>query len=213
MPKISLIPTQKVVIMAEEKGMRPEKYIGGIAKTLIPYDLRYKDENGQFLQDIKITRDDGSSFSIHEIESECADLDKFIISDYRRTGVKKFYAYTQNLDMVKLQNDKKYLYAFSEVLCSKNRIREKQQLSLKNDNTEYIYLGGLRYSNEANGYVKVAKDYNEIQEQIYLKRYGLDNEHDYKKEKSTLVWDINEKLNELSITQLRKISKELEKYE
>ncbi len=170
MPEISVVPTREVEKISHDQGMLPDRYIGGIEKTLIPYDLRYQDLNGKFLHDLKITRDDGSSFSIHEVESECDELPKIIISEYTKKGVKRFYAYTHDLDLVKLQNDKKYLYAFSEVLCSKSRLEEKKQISLRNNNNEYIYLGGLKYDNDANKYIKIAKRYKEVEREIDLKR-------------------------------------------
>ena len=170
MPEISVVPTREVEKISHDQGMLPERYIGGIEKTLIPYDLRYQDLNGKFLHDLKITRNDGSSFSIHEVESECEELPKIIISEYTKKGVKRFYAYTHDLDLVKLQNDKKYLYAFSEILCSKSRIEEKKQISLRNNNNEYIYLGGLKYDNDAQGYIKIAKRYKEVEREIDLKR-------------------------------------------
>ena len=166
MPKISVVPTQEVMKIAQDRGMLPERYIGGIEKTLIPYELRYKDENGKFLHDLKITRDDGSSFSIHEVESESKKLPKFIISDYGKKGVKRFYAYTNNIDLVRLQNDSNYLYAFSEVLCSKERIEEKRQISLKNNNKEFIYLGGLKYDNNIKKYIKVSNSYKQVEKEL-----------------------------------------------
>ena len=77
MPKISVVPTHEVMKIAEDQGMLPERYIGGLEKMLMPYELRYKDKNGKFLHDLKITRDDGTAFSIHEIESESEKLPNF----------------------------------------------------------------------------------------------------------------------------------------
>ena len=217
MPKISVVPTQEVMKIAEDKGMLPERYIGGIEKTLIPYELRYKDENGKFLHDLKITRDDGSSFSIHEVESESEKLPKFIISDYRKKSVKRFYAYTNNIDLVRLQNDSNYLYAFSEVLCSKKRIEEKRQVSLKNNNKEFIYLGGLKYDNNVKGYVKVSNSYKQVEKEL-----GKDfsskitdyfdtkrSSRSIKQEKNELIGNITEHLIGLSIEELKDIEKNL----
>lgn len=211
MPKISVVPTHEVIKISEDQGMLPERYIGGIEKTLIPYDLRYKDEKGKFLHDLKITRNDGSAFSIHEVESECEDLPKFIISDYTKKGTKRFYAYTHDIDLVRLQNDENYLYAFSEVLCSKDRIEEKKQVSLKNNNNEYIYLGGLRYDDDVKGYIKVAKRYKEIEEQIDARKKQVSSATtaECKKEKSILIGNITEHLVGLDVEELKEIANRL----
>lgn len=208
MPKISVVPTHEVMKISEDRGMLPERYIGGIEKTMVPFDLRYKDGNGKFLHDLKITRDDGSEFSIHEVESECEDLPKFIISDYGKKGVKRFYAYTHNLDLVRLQNDKNYLYAFSEILCSKDRIEEKKQVSLRNNNNEYIYLGGLKYDYNAQGYIKIAKRYKDVENEIgqHKKKANVAVSENMKKEKSLLIGDITEHLVKLSIDDLKDIA-------
>ena len=218
MPKISVVPTQEVMKIAQDQGMLPERYIGGVEKTLIPYELRYKDENGKFLHDLKITRDDGSSFSIHEVESESEKLPKFIISDYGKKGVKKrFYAYTNNIDLIRLQNDSNYLYAFSEVLCSKERIEEKRQISLKNNNKEFIYLGGLKYDDNVKGYVKVSNSYKEVEKELG-KNYSCkivntvktkQSLAENKQEKNALIGNITEHLVGLSVEELKELEKNL----
>ena len=218
MPKISVVPTQEVIKMAQDYGMLPERYIGGIEKTLVPYELRYKDGNGKFLHDLKITRDDGSAFSIHEVESESEKLPKFIISDYGKKGVKKrFYAYTNNIDLVRLQNDSNYLYAFSEVLCSKERIEEKRQVSLKNNNKEFIYLGGLKYDNNAKGYVKVSNSYKQVEKELG-KNFSSNiinpveknsSSRQSKHEKNALIGNIAEHLVGLSVEELKELEKKL----
>ena len=217
MPKISVVPTQEVMKIAQDRGMLPERYIGGIEKTLIPYELRYKDENGKFLHDLKITRDDGSSFSIHEVESESEKLPKFIISDYGKKGVKRFYAYTNNIDLVRLQNDSNYLYAFSEVLCSKERIEEKRQISLKNNNKEFIYLGGLKYDNNIKKYIKVSNSYKQVEKELgknFSSRITdfFEPKHpsrNTKQEKNELIGNITEHLVGLSVEELKQLEKNL----
>ena len=217
MPKISVVPTQEVMKIAQDRGMLPERYIGGIEKTLIPYELRYKDENGKFLHDLKITRDDGSSFSIHEVESESKKLPKFIISDYGKKGVKRFYAYTNNIDLVRLQNDSNYLYAFSEVLCSKERIEEKRQISLKNNNKEFIYLGGLKYDNNIKKYIKVSNSYKQVEKELgknFSSRITdfFEPKHpsrNTKQEKNELIGNITEHLVGLSVEELKQLEKNL----
>ena len=217
MPKISVVPTQEVMKIAQDRGMLPERYIGGIEKTLIPYELRYKDENGKFLHDLKITRDDGSSFSIHEVESESKKLPKFIISDYGKKGVKRFYAYTNNIDLVRLQNDSNYLYAFSEVLCSKERIEEKRQISLKNNNKEFIYLGGLKYDNNIKKYIKVSNSYKQVEKELgknFSSRITdfFEAKHpsrNTKQEKNELIGNITEHLVGLSVEELKQLEKNL----
>lgn len=214
MPKISVVPTDEVIRMSEDQGMLPDRYIGGIEKTLIPNELRYKDGNGNFLHDLKITRDDGSSFSIHEVESECEDLPKFIISDYGKKKTKKYYAYTNDIDLVRLQNDKKYLYAFSEQLFSKDRIESKKQLSLKNNNNEYIYLGGLKYDHNKKAYVKVAKRYKEVENEIETQKRKIyakfvAEQQQQIKEKNELIGNIAGRLVNLDINDLKNIAGKL----
>lgn len=214
MPKISVVPTDEVIRMSEDQGMLPDRYIGGIEKTIIPNELRYKDGNGNFLHDLKITRDDGSSFSIHEVESECEDLPKFIISDYGKKKTKKYYAYTNDIDLVRLQNDKKYLYAFSEQLFSKDRIESKKQLSLKNNNNEYIYLGGLKYDHNKKAYVKVAKRYKEVENEIETQKRKIyakfvAEQQQQIKEKNELIGNIAGRLVNLDINDLKNIAGKL----
>lgn len=214
MPKISVVPTDEVLKLSEDQGMLPERYIGGIEKTLIPNELRYKDGNGNFLHDLKITRDDGSSFSIHEVESECEDLPKFIISDYSKKKTKKFYVYTNDIDLVRLQNDDNYLYAFSEQLFSKERIESKKQLSLKNNNNEYIYLGGLKYDYGKQSYVKVAKRYKDVEEEIETQKRKIyakfmEEQRQQMKEKNELIGNIAGRLVSLDINDLKNIAGKL----
>lgn len=216
MPKISIVPTHEVMKIAEDQGMLPERYIGGLEKMLIPNELRYKDKNGKFLHDLKITRDDGSAFSIHEVESESEKLPKFIISDYGKKGVRRFYAYTSDVDLVRLQNDKKYLYAFSEELFSRKRIEEKRQISLQNDNKEFVYLGGLRYDNSAKCYVKVAKRYEDVERELgithkkeIMQTAEQNNIKQQKVEKNALIGNITGHLVGLSVEELKDISKQL----
>ena len=214
MPKISVVPTDEVMKISEDQGMLPERYIGGIEKTIIPNELRYKDSNGNFLHDLKITRNDGSSFSIHEVESECENLPKFIISDYGKKSIKRYYAYTNDIDLVRLQNDKNYLYAFSEQLFSKDRIESKKQISLKNNNNEYIYLGGLKYDYNKKCYVKVAKRYKEVEDEIETQKRKIyakivAEEQKQKKEKNELIGNIAGRLVSLDIDDLKKLANKL----
>lgn len=216
MPKISVVPTHEVMKIAEDQGMLPERYIGGLEKMLMPYELRYKDKNGKFLHDLKITRDDGTAFSIHEVESESEKLPKFVISDYGKKGVKRFYAYTSDIDLIRLQNDKKYLYAFSEELCSRKRIEEKRQISLKNDNKEFVYLGGLKYDSASNRYMKITKKYEDVEKELGITQKKQlaqaekkQKENQQKEEKNALIGNIAGHLVGLSVDELKNISKQL----
>lgn len=85
----------------------------------------------EYLEDVLITRNDGSRFIIHELISDIDDLRLFEIKEINNKNLveDKKLVYMNDLDYSKLQSEKDYLDCLADSLLSKERIAAKKLLS------------------------------------------------------------------------------------
>lgn len=217
MAKISTIPTEFAIKKAKEKGENVEEFIRKYSYDTGTNDIRATYKNGEFWEDLKITRKNGYAFSIHELPSECVYLQKFRIKEYGENGVRKIFAYSDGLDLEKLQKDQNYLNAIGDWLLSKERIEEKVKVSLEHGNKDYIYIGTLEYDKKTRRYRKAAQQYENAAEKIDFQREEKQKmqkqkqqkkkEEQEKAKKTNLVDTITSGLGNLNIEQLEKLAK------
>ena len=163
----SLVPTQKMIYLARENNKNPYEYLN--SKTYkIPahagYDKRRMDKYGvEYLEDVLITREDGSQFIIHELTSDIDDLNLYELKELDKNHkiIDRVLVYMDNLDYSKLQSEEDYLDCLGDALLSKNRIARKKDLS-KGYELEEIYAGYVSRDSSTGEYVKTIRNNDTI---------------------------------------------------
>ena len=223
MVKYSLIPTQKVILEARNKNQNPNFYLD--SKTYsIPknagFDKRKKDKYGsEYLQDIMISRDDGTRIIIHELFSDIDSLEKVELSevDMNNNIIKTINAYTDGLDFSKMQSEYDYLDCLANSLLSQNRLYLKEQIA-NSYGLDEIYIGSVQRSPKTNNYIKMAKKPDKLmmkdiireKEELKIQFKKYQKEKAESKHKAAMIKAISNKLQTLSLEDLHVICEGLE---
>lgn len=223
MAEYSLIPTQKMILEARSVNENPIFYLNNKTYSIprdAGFDARRKDKYGyEYLQDIMITRDDGTKIIIHEMDSDIDSLKKVELSevDWNNKIVKNILAYTDGLDFSKMQSEQDYLDCLANSLLSQNRLDSKEQIA-NSYGLEEIYIGSVKRHPKTNNYVKTAKKPdNMMMEDIFKAKYELKRERETRareeterKNKTAMIKAISNRLQTLSLEELTSICDALE---
>lgn len=223
MAQYSLIPTQKIILEARNNNINPINYLNSLTYSIpknAQFDARKKDKYGMdYIQDIMLTRDDGTRIIIHEIPSDIDLLKKIELSevDWNNKITKEISAYTDGLDFSKMQSEQDYLDCLANSLLSQERLNSKEQIANSNGLSE-IYIGSVQMNPRTNQYMKSAKKPdNLMMEDIFRAKKELKIQQEFKnnlinneKQKSTMIKAISKKLEALSLADLKEICESLE---
>ena len=223
-----LVPTSEIVRRAEENGENIFDYWNTRATVTRTEDadrqrkgdLRRREKNNQFIDDVAITFDDGTKIQIHPTsESEVEEFDKVELYVYlpNQKGVKLItYTDKDGLDYAKMQTNPNYLETLGKLL-SPTRLNEKMNKARQNGLDQACYIGGVglkdgRFRKTANYVKNETIAINKIKEAIeklkYMERLEKANKENerYKKE---LIAEIESGLPYLSINELNAIREQI----
>ena len=159
----SLVPTQKIINLARENNQNPYEYLNNKAFKIpsnAGFDKRRMDKyENEYIEDVLITRKDGSQFIIHELTSDIDDLSLFEIRelDKKHNIIDRILVYMDNLDYSKLQSEEDYLNCLGDSLLSQESIKTKKRLS-KSYELEEIYAGYVSRDSATGEYVKTVRN-------------------------------------------------------
>lgn len=213
MVRYDLIPTKKVREEARNKGEDPRYYLNNKTYRISPDqngDLRKMDKYGiEYLEDIMITRTDGSKVIIHQIGSDIENLEKLELSEVNDKNeiFSKKLAYTEGLDFGKMQNDVEYLNLLGDQLLSKERLSKKEQEANLYGNDE-IYIGHIGINPRTNTYSKYAYHYDKIANMINEAKEKRKREEEIRmnnRNNQKMILAISQRLKTLSSEELSQI--------
>lgn len=221
MVKLQCVPTEKVIREANEKGENPASYLLTRTTSIKDNDIRKMDKYGiEFLEDLMITRTDGTVIILHELKSECSELKKIEIrqlrdNNYFKANVIVVYA-DSSLDFKKLQKDKNYLDIVGDGLLSAERLDRKIKEALLYNGEAIIYIGTVGRNTTTGTYEKQQHRYDSVYKVIVsAKEQQRKNEFEYAKKaeenqrRMQMIEAIKGKLPELSTDRLEQICYEL----
>ena len=221
MVKLQCVPTEKVIREANEKGENPASYLLTRTTSIKDNDIRKMDKYGiEFLEDLMITRTDGTKIILHELKSECSELKKIEIrqpKDCKYFNSKVIVVYADSsLDFKKLQKDKNYLDIVGDGLLSAERLDRKIKEALLYNGEAIIYIGTVGRNTTTGTYEKQQYGYDSVYEVIVsAKQQKRQTDFAYAKKaeenqkRRQMIEAIKNSLSNLSTDKLEQICNEL----
>lgn len=192
MARLYLTPSKIAKELAEEINMDVDSFIARNNYNVNNSESRACSKYGDYFQDFLIQRNDGSFFSIHEVQSECEGLKKLIITLYgelQHPMPNEITAYLDGIDYEKLQHDPNYLNVFGDGLLAEKRISDKYTLSQIGNRFDVPEIYSIAYlgmvapdKNNPGKYVKGAYNYSEMLNYIISNRKRVAQEKEQKSE-------------------------------